>query len=112
MPHVLMIEDDSRLAELVADYLGKAGYRVTCAEDAAAGLAALKHGGIDLVLLDLMLPDADGLDVFRRIRALPPGAAAPGAFAPGAAADVPVIMVTAKGDPTDRVVGLELRIEG
>ena len=100
MPHLLMIEDDTRLAAMVADYLGKAGFEVTHAEDAAEGIAALKRGGFDLVLLDLMLPDADGLDVFRRIRALS-----------GAAADVPVVMVTAKGDPTDRVVGLELGAE-
>ena len=100
MPHILMIEDDTRLAGMVADYLAKAGYTVTRAEDAAAGIAALKAGAVDLVLLDLMLPDADGLDVFRRIRALP-----------GVAADVPVVMVTAKGDPTDRVVGLEFGAE-
>ena len=100
MPHVLMIEDDTRLAGLVADYLGQAGFVVSRAEDAAAGLAALAGGAIDLVLLDLMLPDADGLDVFRRIRALP-----------GAAATVPIVMLTAKGDPTDRVVGLELGAE-
>ena len=100
MPHLLMIEDDTRLAAMVADYLGKAGFEVSLAEDAAAGFAALKRDSFDLVLLDLMLPDADGLDVFRRIRALP-----------GAAGTVPVIMLTAKGDPTDRVVGLELGAE-
>jgi DNA-binding response OmpR family regulator len=100
MSHLLMIEDDLRLAAMVSDYLRKNGLTITHAEDAAAGMAALKRGGIDLVLLDLMLPDADGLDVFRRIRNLP-----------GAAATVPVIMLTAKGDPTDRVVGLELGAE-
>ena len=100
MSHLLMIEDDARLAAMVADYLRKNGLDVTHVEDAATGIAALKRGGIDLVLLDLMLPDADGLDVFRRIRALP-----------GLASQVPVIMLTAKGDPTDRVVGLELGAE-
>lgn len=100
MSHVLMIEDDVRLANMVAAYLRNSGLEVTHAEDAAAGIAALKRGDIDVVLLDLMLPDADGLDVFRRIRLLP-----------GAAAAVPVIMLTAKGDATDRVVGLELGAE-
>ena len=100
MPHVLMIEDDVRLATMVAEYLRKNGLDVTHVEEAASGIAALKRGGIDLVLLDLMLPDADGLDVFRRMRQLP-----------GAASSVPVIMLTAKGDPTDRVIGLEFGAE-
>jgi DNA-binding response OmpR family regulator len=60
-------------------------------------LSALQSGPIDLVILDLMLPDMDGLDVCRRIRALP-----------GALAQVPVLMLTAKGDPMDRIIGLEI----
>lgn len=100
MSHLLMIEDDARLAAMVSEYLRKNALEITLAEDAAAGIAALKRGGINLVLLDLMLPDADGLDLFRRIRNLP-----------GAAGQVPVIMLTAKGDPTDRVVGLEFGAE-
>ena len=100
MSHLLMIEDDVRLAAMVAEYLRKNGLDVTHAEDAASGVAVLKRGGVDLVLLDLMLPDADGLELFRRIRLLP-----------GAAAQVPVIMLTAKGDPVDRVVGLEFGAE-
>ena len=100
MSHLLMIEDDVRLATMVAEYLRNNGLDVTHAEDAATGIATLKRGDIDLVLLDLMLPDADGLDLFRRIRALS-----------GAAAQVPVIMLTAKGDPVDRVIGLEFGAE-
>lgn len=100
MSHLLMIEDDARLAAMVSDYLRKNGLEITHVEDATAGIAALKRGGFDVVLLDLMLPDADGLDLFRSIRTLP-----------GAASTVPVIMLTAKGDPTDRVVGLELGAE-
>ena len=100
MSRILMIEDDTRLASMVADYLGRAGLTVLHAEDAGTGIATLKRGGIDLVLLDLMLPDADGLDVFRLVRALPPPANT-----------VPVIMLTARGDPTDRVVGLEIGAE-
>ncbi len=88
-----MIEDDHRLASMVRTYLGDAGYDVVVADDAARGLRHLELQPYDLVLLDLMLPDGDGLQVCRQIRAASP---------------VPVIMVTAKGDITDRVVGLEL----
>jgi DNA-binding response OmpR family regulator len=100
MAHILLIEDDVRLATMVADYLRQSGYVVSHAEDGASGLAALQQKSADLVLLDLMLPDGDGLDVFRRIRALN-----------GAGASTPVIMLTAKGDPMDRVVGLEIGAE-
>ncbi len=100
MARILMIEDDVRLAEMVSDYLGRSGLVVARAEDGASGLAALRRQPPDLVLLDLMLPDGDGLDVFRRIRALSTPAAA-----------TPVIMLTAKGDPLDRVIGLEIGAE-
>jgi DNA-binding response OmpR family regulator len=89
-----MIDDDARLAEMVARDLGRSGLDVTVAGTASEGFARLSREPFDLVLLDLMLPDADGLDVCRRLRATGPA--------------VPVIMLTAKGDPTDRVVGLEL----
>lgn len=92
-----MIEDDVRLAGMVVTYLGQNGYTVAHATTAAAGLAELQSTAPALVLLDLMLPDADGLEVCRRIRAL----GAP-------LASVPIVMLTAKGDPLDRVVGLEL----
>ncbi|ATQ78677.1 DNA-binding response regulator [Massilia violaceinigra] len=92
-----MIEDDERLAGMVVTYLGQNGYTVAHATTAAAGLAELQSNAPALVLLDLMLPDADGLEVCRRIRAL----GAP-------LASVPIVMLTAKGDPLDRVVGLEL----
>jgi DNA-binding response OmpR family regulator len=100
MSHVVMIEDDVRLASMVADYLRQAGYTVSHGEDGGAGIAILAKSAADIILLDLMLPDGDGLDVFRRIRAMP-----------GPAAHTPVIMLTAKGDPTDRVVGLEIGAE-
>lgn len=90
---VLMIEDDRRLAEMVREYLGAAGIEVTPRPTAAAGLDLARRGGFDAVVLDLMLPDLDGLEVCRRLRA---------------DSDVPILMLTARGDETDRIVGLEL----
>ncbi len=92
-----MIEDDARLAAMVGEYLTQSGYRVAHAGDGETGLAMLQDSPADLVVLDLMLPGIDGLEVCRRIRAQP-----------GEAARVPVLMLTAKGDPMDRIVGLEL----
>ncbi len=97
MTALLMIEDDERLAGMVADYLSSSGYDVSHAPDAQSGLAQLGHTQPELVILDLMLPDMDGLQVCQRIRGLP-----------GAAGQVPVLMLTAKGDPMDRIIGLEM----
>ena len=97
MTSLLMIEDDDRLAGMVSDYLGASGYQVSHVPDAHAGLDRLQQALPDLVILDLMLPDMDGLQVCQRIRALP-----------GAAGQVPVLMLTAKGDPMDRIIGLEM----
>lgn len=98
---LLMIEDDHRLAAMVAAYLAQNGFEVLHAETAHDGLAhlqkALADAPVSLVLLDVMLPDADGLDVCRTIRTQPQPLGA-----------TPIIMLTAKGDPMDRVVGLEL----
>lgn len=92
-----MIEDDARLAKMVGEYLGQSGFAVSLAGDGQSGLAAVQASPIDLVILDLMLPDMDGLEVCRRIRALP-----------GALAQMPILMLTAKGDPMDRIIGLEI----
>lgn len=94
---LLMIEDDARLARMVADYLGQSGFDVSIAGDGQQGLAAVQASAPALVMLDLMLPDMDGLEVCRRIRALP-----------GTLARTPVLMLTAKGDPMDRIIGLEI----
>jgi DNA-binding response OmpR family regulator len=97
--HLLMIEDDSRLAAMVGDYLRQSGYGFTHAADGASGLAALAQSEPDLVILDLMLPDMDGLEVCRRIKnRAPMPDKTPAA----------VLMLTAKGDPMDRIVGLEI----
>jgi DNA-binding response OmpR family regulator len=90
---VLLIDDDTRMYELLAQYLGQNGISVTHAADGGRGLAALEAGAYDAVLLDVMMPGMDGLEVCRRIRAK---------------STVPVLMLTARGDETDRVVGLEL----
>jgi DNA-binding response OmpR family regulator len=92
---ILMIEDDVRLAEMVARYLGENGFALTAKHDAASGLRELARATNDYaaIILDVMLPDLDGFEVCRRIRV---------------ASDVPVLMLTARGDPTDRVVGLEI----
>ena len=82
---------------MVADYLGQSGFGVSIAGDGQQGLAAVQANAPELVILDLMLPDMDGLEVCRRIRALP-----------GALARTPVLMLTAKGDPMDRIIGLEI----
>jgi len=92
-PQILIIEDDARLAAMVAEYLGEAGLAVTIAADGADGLARLARDRYDAVILDLMLPDMDGLEVCRRLRA---------------AHDTSVLMLTARGDAMDRVIGLEL----
>jgi len=96
-PQILMIEDDARLAQMVSEYLAQSGFGVRHAADGQAGLAQLQEHAPDLVILDLMLPDIDGLEVCRRIRSLP-----------GALAKVSVLMLTAKGDPMDRIIGLEI----
>ncbi|MGQ3117503.1 MAG: response regulator transcription factor [Hydrogenophaga sp.] len=94
---LLMIEDDGRLAQMVVEYLGQSGFEVTHASDGEAGLEQLQLIQPQLVILDLMMPGIDGLEVCRRIRSMP-----------GEAARVPVLMLTAKGDPMDRIIGLEL----
>ena len=90
---ILMIDDDTRLAGMVSDYLGGAGFRLTVAGTARDGEALLNRETYDAIILDLMLPDGDGLDLCRRLRAT---------------TDVPILMLTARGEPMDRVVGLEL----
>ena len=90
---ILLIEDDRRLAERVTEYLGEAGFSVSVAPDGRTGLARLAAEPYDALVLDLMLPDVDGLEVCRQLRAF---------------SSVPVLMLTARGDAMDRVVGLEI----
>ena len=90
---ILLIEDDARLAGMVSDYLGEAGFRVSVAGRGGEGMERLAREPFDALVLDLMLPDMDGLDVCRRVRER---------------SRVPILMLTARGEPADRVVGLEL----
>jgi DNA-binding response OmpR family regulator len=90
---VLLVEDDARLAAMVADYLGEAGFRATLAGTGSEAQQLLRRESFDAVILDLMLPDTDGLEVCKRIRT---------------ESAIPLLMLTARGDPLDRVVGLEL----
>ena len=92
-PRILLIEDDPRLAAMVSEYLGEAGFHVSTAAAGGAGLEQLRREPYDALVLDLMLPDIDGLEVCRQLRAT---------------SDTPVLMLTARGDTMDRVVGLEI----
>jgi len=96
VPSILLIDDDTRLASMVADYLRDQQFEVSHAATGAAALAAVKRQSFDLILLDLMLPDTDGLTLFREL---------------SASRATPVIMLTARGDPMDKVVGLEIGAE-
>jgi DNA-binding response OmpR family regulator len=93
MTRILVVEDDATVAEVVLSYLERAGFDVQSAADGPAGLAAARRDAPDLVVLDVMLPGLDGIEVCRRMRA---------------ASDVPVIMLTALGGEVDRVLGLEV----
>ncbi len=90
---VLIVDDDARLHELLSSYLTQNGFDVERALDGPTGLSKLDAGAYDAVLLDVMMPGMDGLEVCRRIRKR---------------WDVPVLMLTARGDETDRIVGLEI----
>ncbi|MBK7262905.1 MAG: response regulator transcription factor [Rubrivivax sp.] len=95
-PRLLLIDDDARLTDMVCDYLRRNGYEVDAAGSLDAGRERLRSGSYDALLLDLMLPDGDGLDLTRELRA-----------------DLrwrrlPLLMLTARGEPMDRIVGLEL----
>ncbi|MFF4032857.1 response regulator transcription factor [Streptomyces sviceus] len=92
-PRVLVVDDDPTVAEVVSGYLDRAGYLVDRAADGPEALARAAEHRPDLVVLDLMLPGMDGLEVCRRMRGRGP---------------VPVIMLTARGDEDDRILGLEV----
>ena len=93
---LLLIDDNARLSAMVADYLRGSGYEVTVAGSLAEGREQLAAATPDGLVLDLMLPDGDGLDLCRELRANP------------RTRQLPLLMLTARGEPMDRIVGLEM----
>jgi two-component system OmpR family response regulator len=91
--HVLVVDDDLEIRSLLRDYLEKNGYRVTAVGDGKAMWAAFDEARPDILVLDVMLPGADGLTLCRDVRAR---------------SAIPIIMLTARGEETDRIVGLEM----
>lgn len=92
-PRVLLVDDDAELLELLGDYLERDGFAVDRAHDGKSGAAAALSGTHDIVVLDIMMPGLNGIEVLRSIRS---------------AGALPVVMLSARGDDTDRIVGLEL----
>ena len=92
-PHLLIVDDDREIRDLVARFLKKHGFRVDTAADGREMDRVLAAGRFDLLVLDLMLPGEDGLSLCRRLRA---------------ESGVPIILLTALGEETDRIVGLEM----
>src|SRR5580704_4142161 len=90
---VLIIDDDRKLCALIHDYLGPLGFEVTAAHTGPSGVERATAGNPDVVILDVMLPGLDGFEVLKRIRQK---------------SQVPVLMLTARGEETDRIVGLEV----
>ena len=93
---LLLIDDDNRLTSMMGDYLGGHGFEVATAASLAAGREQLRAGQFDALVLDLMLPDGDGLDLTRELRAEP------------RTRRLPLLMLTARGEPLDRILGLEI----
>jgi two-component system OmpR family response regulator len=92
-PHILVVDDEEEIRELVEEYLTGQSYRVSTAQDGAQMRRAMAAGGVDLVILDLMLRGEDGLELARALRA---------------ESNVPIVILTGRGDPVDRIVGLEM----
>jgi DNA-binding response OmpR family regulator len=93
---LLLIDDDQRLTDMLGEYLRRQGYEVTTAGSLALGRQLLERGAPDALVLDLMLPDGDGLDFTRELRGEP------------RTRRLPLLMLTARGEPTERIVGLEI----
>ena len=91
--HILVIEDEKKISDLLKDYLYQAGFRVSCLNRGDEAVEKIKNLGPALVLLDLMLPGVDGITICREVRKF---------------TDIPIIMVTAKVEEVDRLIGLEI----
>ena len=91
--HILLVDDDTELASLLSEFLGREGFTVSSEHEGFRGLDRARKPGVDLVVLDVMLPGIDGFEILRRLRRQ---------------SKVPVIMLTARGEDVDRIVGLDL----
>ena len=91
--HILLVDDDAELCALLTEFLKREGFTVDCAHEGHLGLECATRAGVDLVVLDVMLPGLDGFEILRRLRPQ---------------SKVPVMMLTARGEDVDRIVGLEL----
>ena len=91
--HILLIDDDAELCSLLGEFLQREGFTVDCEHEGYRGLEKARGAGVDLVVLDIMLPGIDGFEILRRLRV---------------GNKVPVMMLTARGEDVDRIVGLEL----
>ena len=92
-PHILVVDDDRRIRELLSRFIGRSGYRVTLAANAAEAWTHLKHFAFDLIVLDAMMPGQNGYDFAEELRR---------------DSDVPILMLTARSDTDDRIRGLEV----
>jgi two-component system phosphate regulon response regulator OmpR len=95
-PHILVVDDDQKIRDLLARFLGEQGFRVTTAQDAAAARAAMRGLAFDVILLDVMMPGESGLDLARELKATRP---------------VPIFMLTARSEPVHRIEGLEAGVD-
>ncbi len=95
-PHVLIVDDDHKIRDLLARYLYTQGFRVTTAEDGATAQASLRGLDFDIVLLDVMMPGISGLELAREIKAV---------------RDIPICMLTARAEPEHRIEGLEIGVD-
>lgn len=95
-PHVLVVDDDQKIRELLARFLGEQGFRVTTAHDAASARAAMRGLAFDVVLLDVMMPGMSGIEFARELKATRP---------------VPIFMLTARSEPEHRIEGLEAGVD-
>jgi two-component system response regulator CpxR len=93
MKHLLVVDDDRKLCELLTEYLQPVGFQVEAVHDGRLGITRALESDFDLIVLDIMLPGENGMEVLRQIRA---------------SKDTPIIMLTARGDDVDRIVGLEM----